>query len=414
MDDFITKLIEKLAKGRDITELIRKYLEDAINKLLDVERTVFLGYESHEVDGYNSGNSRNGYYERELKTQFGVLKLRIPRDRNGMFDPKAVRSYTENSDRLEETIKLFYCNGITTREISEIIDKMYGHHYSPQTISNISDVLVEELENYKKRPITAKYVALFCDATFIPVRRGTVSKEAVHVIIGITEEGHKEVVDFAVYPTESANNYREMLRGLKKRGLKDVLLFVSDELTGLADALTDEFPKARHQSCWTHVLRSAGNKVRLTDRQEVMNDLKQVHKQTTIEDATIRLKGFLERWGEKYPKVRKGLEGKTNLFTYLSFPESIRPSIYTNNISEGFNKQLKRKTKVKEQFPNEKSLEKHVFIHIVNTNVKYGTRIHKGFKQARFELMQMFDDPISIWPSKKISPPSGGEPGGVA
>lgn len=128
---------------------------------------------------------------------------------------------------------------------------MYDHHYSRQTVYNISDSIFEELETFKNRPVRDRYAVLYCDATFLPVRRDTVSKEVLHIIIGVTEEGYKEVLSFAVYPTESANNYREMLQDLKSRGLKNILLFVSDELMELSYALRDEFTLSKHQSCWT-------------------------------------------------------------------------------------------------------------------------------------------------------------------
>lgn len=282
MEDFNTKLITALAQGESILELFRQALEDAINLLLESERTVFLNYEKWEVKGYNTGNSRNGYYSRTLTTEYGTLQLKIPRDRLGVFDIKTLECIQHAPARLEEVIILMYQKGVTTREISDLIEKMYGHHYSPTTLSNLSKTFEEELAAYRQRPIKQDYVCLYCDATFIPVRRGSVSKEAVHTIIGIDDQGHKEVLDFQVYPTESALHYREMLQDLKQRGLENVLLFVSDELTGLAEALTNEFPMALHQSCWTHLLRHFSMKVRVKDRQEVLASLKKFLKPVVL------------------------------------------------------------------------------------------------------------------------------------
>ncbi len=391
MTDFTIELAEALVQGTNIKEIFRKELENAMNFLLETERTAFLGYEPYDVSGHNSGNSRNGFYTRVLKTKYGVLNLNIPRDRTGEFSQKTIQSFKNTNDTLENTIKLFYQSGLTTRDISAIIEKMYGQHYSPQTVSNISESIYEELEAFKKRPIRTRYPILYCDGTFIPVRRGTVAKEAVHVIIGITEEGYKEVVDFALYPTESSINYRGMLQDLKSRGLEDVLLFVSDELTGLANAATDEFPLAKHQSCWTHILRNVASKVRAKDKAEILEDLKEVYQKETADAALKALKTFFGKWGKKYPKVKDSLVGKENLFAFMDFPESIRASIYTNNISENFNKHLKRKLRVKEQFPHELSLEKHVFINVSKYNAKFGSRKHKGFAKASFCLTQMLD-----------------------
>lgn len=219
---------------------------------MESERTAFLGYEPWALEGYNKGNSRNGFYERTLKTELGDLHVKIPRDRLGHFKEHTTSSYLASQDSLEQSIILLYRKGITTREISDLIEKMYGQYYSAQTISHMSQVVEEEVALFKKRPVRRRYCALYCDATSINVRRDTVAKEALHVIIGMDEKGHKEVLSFETYPTESADNYKEMLEDLKSRGLEEVLVFVSDELTGLSSALTEGFPLAKHQSCWTH------------------------------------------------------------------------------------------------------------------------------------------------------------------
>lgn len=391
MKDFTTKLISALAQGHSVHEIFRQALEDAVNLLLETERTVFLDYEKWEVKGYNTGNSRNGYYARTLKTDYGTLQLKIPRDRLGELDIKALQCIQEAPSHLEDLIILMYQKGVSTRDISDLIEKMYGHHYSPTTISNLSKTFEDELKTYRQRPINRDYVCLFCDATFIPVRRGNVSKEAVHTIIGIDANGHKEILDFQVYPTESAVHYREMLQDLKQRGLENVLLFVSDELTGLAEALTNEFPMALHQTCWIHLLRNVAMKVRVKDRQAVMESLKKVPKAKNFVEATKRLNDFICEWEENYPKLMQQLKQKKNLFSFMHFPEDIWSTIYTNNVSENFNKQLKRMTKAKEQFPNEVALEKTVFCYVTEYNAKFGHRIHKGFGKATFELQHYLE-----------------------
>lgn len=391
MDNFTTIVVEALANGERLKELFRAQVEIALNMVMNTERTAFLGYEPWDPAGHHKGNSRNGFYERTLKTEIGELKVQIPRDRLGLFEQKTTSTYLESQDNLEQSIILLYRKGISTREISDLIEKMYGHHYSAQTISNMSQIVEEEIFSYKQRPVKRRYTALFCDATFINVRRDSVAKEALHVIIGIDEWGYKEVLSFEVYPTESAANYREMLENLKQRGLEEVLLFVSDELTGLSSALTDSFPKARHQSCWTHLLRNTSNKVRPRDKDEVLSHLKLVYKAKDRLEAERKLTDFVERWEGQYPKVTAGYQMKDNIFTFLDFPETIRSSLYTNNISENFNKQLKRKTKGKEQFPSEDALEKASYCYVSEYNAKFGQRIHKGFMHAQFQIAQLFE-----------------------
>lgn len=153
MKDFTTKLISALAQGHSVHEIFRQALEDAVNLLLETERTVFLDYEKWEVKGYNTGNSRNGYYARTLKTDYGTLQLKIPRDRLGELDIKALQCIQEAPSHLENLIILMYQKGVSTRDISDLIEKMYGHHYSPTTISNLSKTFEDELKTYRQRPI---------------------------------------------------------------------------------------------------------------------------------------------------------------------------------------------------------------------------------------------------------------------
>lgn len=416
MNNFTTIIAQAIANGDDLKEIFRKQVEKALNMLLKAEQSAFLGYDPWEPKGYNIGNSRNGYYKRKLKTELGELDIEVPRDRLGHFQQQTLGAYLQEQDQLEQSIILLYRNGISTREVSELIERMYGHHYSAQTISTMSHVVKDEVKAFHKRQVKNRYTAIFCDATFINVRRDTVAKEALHVIIGIDEKGFKEVLSFALYPTEAATNYREMLEDLKERGLEEVLLFVSDELTGLSQAVTDSFPKAKHQSCWTHLLRNTSNKVRPKDKGEVLEDLKHVYRAKDQEESELKLQAFVKKWERTYPKVTKGYQSKDNLFTFMNFPECVRPSLYTNNISENFNKQLKRKTKVKEQFPNEESLEKAVYCYVSEFNVRFTSRSHKGFKMAQFQIAQLFEkvygeDNKDTNHSQKFSSPSGDERG---
>ena len=391
MKNFNTDLTQILAQGLDINEFFRQQLEIAINDLLKSELTVFLNYEKWEYKGYGSGNSRNGYYHRNLKTKFGELELKIPRDRAGEFKQETLKAYARNTDNLENMVITLYKKGITTREIADLLEKMYGNNYSPTTISNISKVMKNEIESYHNRKIKKDFVVLYCDATYLPVRRDSVAKEALHVIIGIDPKGNKEVLDYSLFPEELANNYKEMLVELKSRGLENVLLFVSDGLVGLKEAVTDIFPKSKHQTCWTHLMGNIENKVRAKDKLEVSNDAKLIYSSEDIETAEKRLEEFLTKWSRKYPKLRKLLEGKDNLFTFMLFPKEIRRSLYTNNICENFNKDTKRKLKQKVQFPNEESLDKGVYRIVSEYSNKFSERTHLGFGLVKYELEKMIE-----------------------
>lgn len=385
-----TELTKTLLANESLDEFFRQHLEIAINDLLQAELSAFLGYEKYSIDGWGSGNSRNGSYERTFETKYGKLNLRIPRDRNGEFQQQTLPEYKRRTDDLETTVIQLYSKGITTREISDIIEKMYGYHYTPTTVSNITKVVEEQAVQFHNRQISSQYAVVYLDATYLNLRRDSVSKEALHVIMGITPDGYKEILDYAIYPTEAAANYEEMIVSLKNRGLEQVLLFVSDGLQGMRDAVLRQFPSAEHQQCWVHVSRSVSRHIRNKDRAEILDELKAVYRATSKDDAQKELQRFLDKHAVKYPRIRTIFESDS-LFSFFLLPAEIRSSIYTSNLIENNNKGLKHKSKVKEQFPNEDSLDRFVCSYYSEYNRKQSGRIHKGFKKAMPELLEMFN-----------------------
>ena len=391
MSNFNTDIIKSLSQGISIEEIIRLELEEVINQLLLNELTVFLDYEKYDVIGYNSGNSRNGYYSRSLQTKYGEINLNVPRDRNGEFKQQTVPTYDRRTDSLETTILQLYSRGVTTSEIADLIEKMYGHAYSKQTISNITKAVEVNVEAFHNRTFDKRYAALYCDATMLNVRRDSVAKEALHIIIGITEDGHKDILDYRLYPNEAASNYTDMLQDLSERGLEEVLIIISDGLTGIRDACLNVYPKADHQTCWVHIQRNIAKLVRATDRKEIMNAVKPLYQSSKLEEALQEYDNLKETYGKKYPKIFKLLESNESLYSFYKYPIQIRRSIYTTNLVEGLNKQLKRQTKKKEQFPNEDSLERFVCNYFLDYNARLGSRIHKGFGEVTMELNEMFN-----------------------
>lgn len=373
-----------------INEFFRGLLEKVINDLLNNELSSFLKYEKYEYKGRNSGDSRNGFYERKISTEYGTLNLKIPRDRNGEFTQRTLEPYNRSSDTLEDVIIKLYQKGITTREISDLIEKMYGHYYSPSTISNITINLTKNIKAFHERKISDKYVAIYCDATFINVRRDTVAKEALHIIMGINTNGEKEILDYGIYPSEQIEHYIDLLRGLKSRGLEQVLLFITDGLKGLRNALLEEFPNTKHQACWTHLARNVMKHIRKKDMAKVMQDFTAIHEANNKEEAIKLLYEFISKYEKMYPRAMIVLEDFSSFFTYYDFPNSIKRTIYTTNLIENLNKNLKRGIKRKEQFPNEEALDRYAGTFFENYNCKYSDRYHIGFKEAKSELLNMF------------------------
>jgi transposase-like protein len=338
MTHFTTEIMETLINKGDLDDLFRRHLELAINSLLQAELTAFLDYEKYDRAGFNTGNSRNGNYSRSFKTEYGELNLVIPRDRNGEFSQQTVPAYKRSNDTLETTIIQLFQKGITMSEISDLIEKMYGHYYTPQTISNISKIVSEDVLAFKERQIESKYPIIFMDATYIPVKRQTVSKEAVYIVIGIRLDGTKEVLGFNIAPTESAYVWKEILQDLKNRGLEEVLLAVTDGLSGINDSIYSVYPNAQFQQCCVHVSRNIAHKVRINDRKEICDDFKTVYQADSKEEAINQINFMTEKWKKQYPKVIRLLMNPA-ILTFYNFPSSIRRTIYSTNLIEGFNKQ---------------------------------------------------------------------------
>ncbi|EGP4968618.1 MULTISPECIES: IS256 family transposase [Enterococcus] len=380
MTNFTIEIMQTLLNKGDLDELFRDYLERAINSLLQAELTAFLDYEKYDRNGFNSGNSRNGNYSRTFKTEYGELNLTIPRDRNGEFSQQTLPAYKRTNDSLETTIIKLFQKGITMAGISELIEKMYGHHYTPQTISNMSKLVSEDVLAFKERTLESSYSVIFMDATHIPVKRQTVSKEAVYITIGIRLDGTKEVLGFTIAPTESAYIWKEVLQDLKNRGLKEVLLVVTDGLSGIEESIHSVYPNAQFQQCCVHVSRNIAHKVRVRDRKEICEDFKLVYQANSKEEALDHIDFMTRKWKKQYPRVVNLLLNPA-LLTFYNFPHTIRRTIYSTNLIEGFNKQLKRYTRRKEQFPNEESLERFLVSQFNQYNHKFLGRIHKGFKE---------------------------------
>lgn len=391
MNDFTTELLQTLATKGDLNELFRSHLELAVNTLLRTELTAFLDYEKYDRIGFHSGNSRNGTYDRTVKTEYGELHLEIPRDRKGEFKQQTVPAYKRTNDTLEEIIIHLFRKGVTMSEIADLIEKMYGHHYTPQTLSNMTKIFSEEVAAFKERALHDRYAAIYLDATYIPLKRKTVAKEAIHIAVGIRPDGAKEVLAYAIAPNESTVIWNEILEDLVARGVKDVLLFVTDGLKGMADTIHQVFPKAAYQHCCVHVSRNIASKVRVSDRKEICDDFKALYQADSKEAALEARDAFAAKWRASYPKVAQSILENDHLLTFYDFPAAIRRSLYSTNLIESFNKQVKKYSRRKEQFQNEESMDRFLVSLFENYNQKFLDRSHRGFQQAEGELLGLFE-----------------------
>ncbi|MES5146366.1 IS256 family transposase [Lactobacillus crispatus] len=392
MNDFTKDMANALFNPDKINDLLRKELQQAVNNLLEAELTAFLGYDPYARNGWNTGNSRNGAYYRKVDTQFGQIEIKVPRDRNGEFHQHTMPDYKRHTDVLEQTVIKLYSKGVTTREIADLIEKMYGGYYSPAMVSNISKEMIPKVEAYHQRHLSDKFFCVYLDATYIPLKRVTYEREAVYIAIGIKPNGHKEVIDYCIAPTENIEIWSEMLKGFKSRGLEQVELFLSDGVVGMKEAICQSYPKAHFQRCLVHVMRNISAKMRVDDRKKALDEFKQIHTQSNKEMAVQVLHEFYQNWEKAYKNVVRDLrQVEPDLLTFYNYPPAIRASIYSTNMIESFNNRLKRKTKPKTEFPTEQSLDTFIGVQAMDYNDRYFNRIHKGFGQVRDTLESYFD-----------------------
>lgn len=387
MTNFTTQLFDLLFKNsynleNACKEMIRKNLEIAINELLVAELTSVLEYEKYERTG--SDNARNGYYQRSFSTPYGVLNITVPRDRKNEYQSQIIPKYERHDKTTEEIILELFKSGLSNAEIAKAIDKIYEKKYSKGTISNITNRFIDIINEFKNKPIKKHYALLYTDATYIYLRRGNVTKEAVYLAIGITPEGNKEILGYRIAPTENCEVWRELLIDLKQRGLEKVNLFCTDGLKGFTNIIEELFEEPKIQRCLIHVMRNICSKVKVKERDEVCNDFKKIYKQDNVICAKNELLLFIDKW-KRYPSIKKSLTENQYLFTFYDFPKSIWPTIYNTNIIESFNRVVKRMTSHKLQFPNEEALEKVIVSVAEEYNLKNIDKVHKGFTEIPTE-----------------------------
>lgn len=368
-----------LNNSTSLKEIFRQQLEKTVNQLLKSELSAVLGYEAYERN-HQTRNARNGSYERQLDTEFGTISIRIPRDRQNKFQNAILQPYARRLDTLETMIIHMYSKGITTREIADLIEEMYGCHYSPTTVSNITEQVEQLVQEFHQQAFKHhQYVCVFLDATYVPLKRGTVEREAINVAIGIRSDGGKEILDYSIAPNENGEAWNELLQGLKERGITDIQLFIADGMVGLQNAIFSNFPQAKFQRCWVHVARNLMGHVRKHDRREIMTDFKIIRQAATLEAAQADLSNFVAKWDQKYHRQLIKIQNYQDLFTFYDFPPAIRNTIYSTNLIESFNKQVKKRLHKKEQFPNEAALDRFFVTQVMDYNDKFENRSIFGY-----------------------------------
>jgi len=376
---------------KDVFKLmVGEMLENGLEGELDDE----LGYTKYDYRNKAGENSRNGYSKKTLKTSFGETEIRVPRDRDGEFEPQLVKkNQTTLTGDIEEKILSMYAKGMTTSDIETHIQDIYGLECLDTTISRITDKILPVVREWQSRPLEEIYAVVFMDAIHFHVRsEGQIVKKAVYIAIGINMDGLKEVLGMWVGENESAKFWLSVMNGLKNRGLQDILIACVDGLTGFPAAIEAVYPKTEIQQCIIHQIRNTTKFVSYKDIKDLMADLKKVYAAIDEQTALAELETFDEKWGNKYPKIAiSWRDNWANLSTYFKYPQEVRTLIYTTNTIEGFNRQLRKVTKNKGVFPTDDSLIKMLYLAMMDITKKW-TGKRREWGQIHSQLEIFFED----------------------
>jgi len=361
----------------DIQDLFKETIAEFMEGSLEAELDDELGYEPYDVKNKNTDNSRNGHSKKTLRTSMGKVDIDIPRDRKGDFGPKILpKNRTSISEDMESKIISMYAKGMSTSDIETHIRDIYGLEISDTTVSRITDKVLHAAKEWQQRPLESVYAVVFLDAIHYHVRsEGQIIKKAVYIAIGIALDGKKDVLGMWVGENESAKFWAGVLNNMRNRGVDDILIACTDNLTGFSQAIEAVFPKTDIQNCIIHQLRNSSRYVSYKDLRELMADLKRVYAAVDEPSAHDALDEFAAKWDKKYPKISKSwYDNWANLSTYFKFPQELRKLIYTTNAIEGFNRQIRKVTKAKSVFPTDDSLFKMLYLAMKDITKKWTGR----------------------------------------
>jgi len=392
---------QKFSSTTEVMAAMKEMFKDVLQQVMECELDNKLGYEKSERTSDDdetavSKNYRNGYSQKTIKSQLGEVQVKIPRDRNGEYEPQIIEKYNRNADGMEEKILSLYSCGMSQRDIAEQIKNLYDVEISPELVSKISEKIMPEVTAWQNRPLENVYPFVFMDAIHYKVKEDhQIVTKAAYVVLGISLDGCKDILGIWIGEHESSKFWLGVLNDLKSRGVLDVYLFCVDGLKGFREAIAAVYPKAQIQRCIIHQIRYSTRFVGYKDIKQLMADLKLVYKAVTEEEALENLMAFKEKWGKKYPSCIKTWEDNWDILsTFFAYPPEIRKIIYTTNIIEGLNRQFRQVTKNKPSFTNDDSLRKLLYLASKNI-VERWTQRCRNWDVVLNQLNIMFEDRIA-------------------
>ncbi|MCR4431719.1 MAG: IS256 family transposase [Tepidanaerobacteraceae bacterium] len=378
----------------DIQEIMKEMMRQVLQGGLEAELDEELGYTRYDYRNTETDNSRNGFSKKTMHTSIGDMDIDVPRDRQGVFEPRLIKKYQNTlTQDIEAKIISMYAKGMTTGDIETHIRDLYGIEMSDSTISRVTDKILPIAKEWQSRPLEEIYAVVFMDAIHYHVRsEGQIIKKAVYIAIGIQMDGIRDVLGMWVGENESAKFWLSVMNSLKNRGVQDILIASVDGLTGFTEAISTVFPKTEIQRCIIHQIRNSTKFVSYKDLKALMADLKKVYTAVDEQTAFYELDAFAEKWDKKYPKISESWRNNwPQLSTYFKYPNEIRKLIYTTNAIEGFNRQLRKVTKSKTVFPSDDSLLKMLYLATMDITRKWIGR-RQDFGLIHSQLLIYFGD----------------------
>ena len=380
--NIIRQLLEEydIESAQDIQDALKDLLGGTIKEMMEAEMDDHLGYEKSERS--DNDDYRNGYKEKTVNSSYGSMKIEVPQDRKSTYEPKVVKKRQKDISDIDQKIISMYAKGMTTRQISETIEDIYGFEASESFISDVTDKILPQIEEWQQRPLSEVYPVIFIDAIHYSVRdNGIIRKLAAYVVLGINLEGKKEVLTIEVGENESAKYWLSVLNGLKNRGVQDILILCADGLTGIREAITAAYPKTEYQRCIVHQVRNTLKYVADKDRKPFAADLKTIYNAPDEKKALENRNRVTAKWNEKYPNAMKSWEKNWDAITPIfKFSSEVRSVIYTTNAIESLNATYRKLNRQRSVFPSDQALLKALYLATFEATKKWNLPIRNWGK----------------------------------
>ena len=367
------ELAKDLKTPADLSNFSAQLTKLTVEAALNAEMDNHLGYPKNGLFGDNTGNSRNGFTSKTLKGDHGEIEINTPRDRQSEFDPQLIKKRQTRITGMDEQILYLYAKGMTTRDIVDTFEEMYGAEVSATLVSQVTNSVMEKVVEWQNRPLDAVYPIVYLDCIVLKIRQDKrVINKDIYLALGVNLEGQKELLGMWISENEGAKFWLSVLTEIKNRGVEHLLISCVDGLTGFPDAINTVFPKSKIQLCIVHMVRNSLKLVPWKDYKAVTKDLKRIYQSTTEQEASLELEHFCEKWDEKYPSIgRSWHKHWPNLITLFDYPADIRKVIYTTNAIESVNSVIRKSIKNRKLFPSDDAALKVIYLAIMDASKKW-------------------------------------------